>query len=213
MADGKIRHQTEQQPMRPSPTNSDPVDFGSNVIIFDPSDSTIQIQTQQALGTNTQFGLTRTAFFFKPGVYNNLTVQIGYYTTVHGLGALPDDVTISGGGVQSLGVRPNGLALNNFWRGVENLSILPLTPLALPEYPPGNLWAVSQATFMRRVHVKGVLYLYDANYDGIGGNYSSGGFIADSVVDTSIWPGTQQQFLTRNTSVTNFNGGVWSKNP
>jgi hypothetical protein len=210
MADSKIRHQLEQQPLRPSPTNPDPVDFGSNVTIFDPSDLNIQTQTQRALGTNTQFGPTRTAFFFKPGVYNNLTVQIGYYTTVHGLGALPDDVTISGGGVQSLGVGPNGLATDNFWRGVENLSILPLTPLVLPNYPLGNLWAVSQATFMRRIHVKGLLYLYDANFDGVGGNYSSGGFIADSVVDTSIRPGTQQQFLTRNTSVADFERGVWN---
>jgi hypothetical protein len=137
-------------------------------------------------------------------------VQIGYYTTVHGLGALPDDVTISGGGVQSLGVGPNGLATDNFWRGVENLSILPLAPLRLPKIPTGNLWAVSQATFMRRVHVKGVLFLYDANFDAVGGNFSSGGFIADSVVDTSIWPGTQQQFLTRNTSVADFTSGVWN---
>jgi hypothetical protein len=199
-----------QQPMRPSPTNPDPVDFGSNVIIFDPSDSAISSTTQQALQTNTQFGSARTAFFFKRGVYKNLTVQIGYYTTVHGLGTLPDDVTISGGGVQSLGVGNNGLATNNFWRGVENLSVVPLTPIRLSNYPAGNLWAVSQATFMRRVHVKGVLFLYDANFDAVGGNYSSGGFIADSVVDTSIWSGTQQQFLTRNTNVAFFKGGVWN---
>lgn len=80
----------------------------------------------------------------------------------------------------------------------------------IPTYPPGNVWAISQATFMRRVHVQGVLYLYDANFDAVGGNYSSGGFIADSVVDSSIRPGTQQQFLTRNTNVADFQGGVWN---
>jgi hypothetical protein len=70
MAGHQIRHQQEQMPLhaRPSPTNPDPVDFGSNVTIFDPSDLNIQGQTQQALETNTQFGTTRTSFFFKPGV-------------------------------------------------------------------------------------------------------------------------------------------------
>jgi hypothetical protein len=213
MADEESQHQLGQKPLRPSPTNPDPVNFGSNVTIFDPSNPNIQAQTQQILGTETEFGTTRTAFFFKPGVYNNLTVDIGYYTTVHGLGAVPDDVIISGGGVQSLGVGPNGLALNNFWRGVENLSIVPLAPPALAGYLPGNVWAVSQATYMRRVHVKGVLYLYDYRFDGVGGNFSSGGFIADSVVDTRIKSGTQQQFLTRNTAVANFPDGVWSEYP
>jgi hypothetical protein len=213
MADKETQRPLEQKPMRPSPTNPDPVDFGSNVTIFDNSNPNIQAQTQQILATQTEFGTSRAAFFFKPGVYNNLTVDIGYYTTVHGLGSVPDAVTISGGGVQSLGVGLNGLALNNFWRGVENLSIVPLAPPTLPNYLPGNVWAVSQATYMRRVHIKGVLYLYDYRFDGVGGNYSSGGFIADSVVDTKILSGTQQQFLTRNTAVADFPNGVWSEYP
>lgn len=39
---------------------------------------------------------------------------------------------------------------------------------------------------MRRVHVKGILYLYDYSFDfnQPEGNFTSGGFIADSVVDT-----------------------------
>lgn len=200
--------------MRPTPTNPEPVDFGSNVIVFDPSVSNIQAQTQHILATqkSNQFGTVRTAFFFKPGVYSNLTVEIGYYTTVHGLGALPDDVTISGGGVQSTGQGPDGTALDNFWRGVENLSIMPLNnnqPVS-PKNQNINLWAVSQATFMRRVHIKGVLFLSDFNFDFTNKNFSSGGFIADSVVDTSIIPRTQQQFLTRNTNVADFAGGVWN---
>jgi hypothetical protein len=214
MVNSKIQHPLEQKPIRPNPINPEPVNFGDNVIIFDPSVSNIQAQTQRVLATQktNQFGTARTAFFFKPGVYSNLTVEIGYYTTVHGLGALPDDVTISGGGVQSTGLGPDGSALNNFWRGVENLSIMPLNdnqPVT-PKNLNINLWAVSQATFMRRVHIKGVLFLADFHFNFTNRNWSSGGFIADSVVDTSIIPLTQQQFLTRNTNVAEFAGGVWN---
>jgi len=60
---------------------------------------TVEIFNQQV---SNQFGTQRIALFFKPGSYNPLNVEIGYYTTVHGLGHSPDDVTITGG-VQSTG--------------------------------------------------------------------------------------------------------------
>jgi hypothetical protein len=41
-------------------------------------------------------------------------------------------------------------------------------------------------------------------------NYSSGGFVADSLIDTAVTPGSQQQFLTRNTTLTHWGGGVWN---
>lgn len=210
MADTSIRPQGEQKPIRPTPTNPDPVDFGPNVIIFDPSVTTIQAQTQGILNTqkSNQFGMARYAFFFKKGVYNNLTLEIGYYTTVHGLGASPDDVTINGGGVQSLGQGSNGTALENFWRGVENLSVVPFVADVIPQNT--NIWAVSQATYMRRVHIKGALILSDPHFDFTNLNWSSGGFTADSVVDTKTISRTQQQFLTRNTDVGNFADGVWN---
>lgn len=194
--------------------NPNPVDFGPNVILFDPSMSITDIQSradtildQQQVN---QFGTERVAFFFKPGAYNNLNVEIGYYTTVHGLGSSPSDVTITGGGVQSTGSLTMGVALNNFWRGVENVTIIPTSqylPLA-PKNQNINMWAVSQAAYLRRVHVKGVLFLCDFHFNE--GNFSSGGFIADSVVDTSIISRTQQQFLTRNTTVTEWPDGVWN---
>ena len=87
------------------------------------------------------------------------------------------------------------MALNNFWRGVENLTIV-------PAHDNINGWAVSQATFLRRVHVKGQLFLWDWRYDNNKNNYACGGFIADSVVDSQVVSGTQQQFLTRNTTLT-----------
>ncbi|KAJ9658065.1 hypothetical protein H2198_003903 [Neophaeococcomyces mojaviensis] len=209
-------NQGDQAVLPPTPNNPNPVDFGPNVIIFDPSMDVGSIQsrvndilTQQKPN---QFGEARYAFFFKPGSYNNLNVEIGYYTTVHGLGHSPDEVTITGGGVQSGGIPPNGLALNNFWRGVENLAVHP-TNDGQPQTPKNlniNLWAVSQATYMRRVHVKGVLFLSDFHYDGTGGNYSSGGFLADSLVDTSVISRTQQQWMSRNTNVAEWPEGVWN---
>ena len=214
MADTKIQDQGGQKPIRPVPSNPEPVDFGPNVIVFDPSNATIQTQTQSILNVQktNQFGTARYAFFFKPGIYNKLTVEIGYYTTVHGLGASPEDVTINGGGVQSTGQGSEGTALNNFWRGVENLAIMPLdnnNPVT-PKNENINLWAVSQATYMRRCHIKGILFLSDFHFDFTNQNFSSGGFIADSVVDTQIVSRTQQQFLTRNTNVASWGDGVWN---
>jgi hypothetical protein len=81
-----------------------------------------------------------------------------------------------------------GDALLNFWRGAENLAVIP----TLVADGMVDIWAVSQATHLRRIHVKGSIALSD-------GGYSSGGFIADSKIDTKISSGTQQQFFTRNT--------------
>src|SRR2546423_2644410 len=174
---------------RPTPTNPNPVDFGPNVLIFDPSMPMADIQSrtdtifhQQDVN---QFGTGRYAYLFKPGSYN-LNVQVSYYTTVHGLGHSPDEVTVTGG-VQSLAPSTGGNALNNFWRGVENLAVKPTNANI-------NAWAVSQATYLRRFHVKGELFLFDFINQG-DHNYSSGGFIADSVIDTQVISGSQQQFL------------------
>lgn len=203
---------TKQEPMplsgptgtRPTPTNSSAVDFGPNVLIFDPSIPTIQSQVDAIFQQqqSNQFGTQRYAYFFKPGQYN-LNVQVGYYTTVHGLGQSPDDVSITGG-VQSLAAATQGNALENFWRGVENLAVTPTDAHI-------NAWAVSQATYLRRIHIKGELWLFDFHFYGPNAhNYSSGGFVADSLIDTQVISGSQQQFLTRNTNVTKWIGGVWN---
>src|SRR3974390_1786287 len=71
-----------------------------------------------------QFGTQRYALVFKPGHYNNLDIPVGYYTEVLGLGRMPDDVTIPGY-LHSDGVLVNENATMNFWRSVENLSIVP----------------------------------------------------------------------------------------
>src|SRR5258707_11346271 len=79
-------------------------DFGPNVLIFDPSMPTSQIQTAVDAIANqqlaNQFGTQRYALLFKPGTYGSsaapLNFQVGYYTTVAGLGLSPNDVVING---------------------------------------------------------------------------------------------------------------------
>src|SRR5512139_2732387 len=114
-----------------------PPDFGPNVIIFDPSMPQSQIQaTVDAIATQqvpNQFGSQRYALLFKPGTYgtaaNPLNFQVGYYTTVAGLGLSPNDVVINGSiYVHNQCVGGSCTALNNFWRSLSNLTINVTTP-------------------------------------------------------------------------------------
>ncbi len=145
-------------PTTPPPTTSLPTsdtpDFGPNVRIFDQSTSaaTIQSAVDQAFNAQlrsptAQFGPQRHVFLFN-GTYGRVWANVGFYTTVAGLGLNPDDVTINGAvNVDSgwnYGDESN--ATQNFWRSVENLSIVPEGGT--------NRWAVSQAAPMRRVHIK-----------------------------------------------------------
>jgi hypothetical protein len=174
-----------------------PPDFGPNVLIFDPAMpmATIQSQIDANKQATSQFGTARYAYFFKPGQYT-LDVKVGYYTQVLGLGQSPDDVVINGA-VRSKADLSNGNATLNFWRSAENLSVIPTQDGRI------NIWAVSQGASLRRVHVKGPLGLSD-------GGYSSGGFVADSLIDGQVSSGSQQQFFTRNTDFGSWTGGVWN---
>ncbi|MCU1682596.1 MAG: Ricin lectin [Amycolatopsis sp.] len=174
---------------------SDAPDFGPNVKIFDPSMSSSDIQSQLDSISNQQqgneFGGDRYAVMFKPGTYNN-DVNVGYYTQALGLGLNPDDVTINGGvHVQD----QNGGALVNFWRGAENFAVNPSGGT--------DTWAVSQSSPMRRVDIHGDLQLSDSGY-------SSGGFLADSNVTGQVRSGSQQQWLSRNTSWGSWDGSNWN---
>lgn len=173
-------------------------DFGEQVIILDPSMPSSDVQNkldavfkQQEAN---QFGPERYAFLFKPGVYHN-KVRLGFYTQLLGLGKLPDDVMLQGG-IQVEASWHEGDATQNFWRSVENLSVTP---------DNGTMqWAVSQASPLRRIHVRGNMLLDD------NGGWSSGGFIADSLVDQQINSGTQQQWLTRNSTIGSWTNQNWN---
>jgi hypothetical protein len=186
------------------PSDSAIPNFGPNVVIFDPTMSSTAIQTQvDAIFTtqqSNQFGQQRYALFFKPGAYS-ATVQVGFYTTVHGLGSIPDDVTITGG-VNVTATWNTGNATQNFWRGIENLSVVPTV------WSNSAMFATSQGTWLRRCHYQGYLQLFDFTASGV--NWSSGGFIADTIVDDDVISGSQQQYLTRNTQWRNWYGAVWN---
>jgi hypothetical protein len=188
----------------PLPSDTTTVDFGPNVLTFDPSMSSSDIQTQvdaifQTQQSN-QFGQQRYALLFKPGTYN-ANIQVGFYTTVHGLGTTPDSVTITGG-VNVTATWFQGNATQNFWRGIENLAVVPTV------WSNSAMFATSQGTWLRRCHYKGYLQLFDFTASGV--NWSSGGFIADTIVDNDVISGSQQQYLTRNTQFSNWSGKVWN---
>lgn len=186
----------------PSHSGGAAPDFGPNVLIFDPSMDMGQVQDQldSVYGDTdaAQFGDVRYAYFFKPGQYS-LDVKVGFYTQVLGLGTSPDDVTIHGAVRAKADWLGNQNATCNFWRGAENFAVVPSGSIDSGT----DVWAVSQATWLRRAHVQGSIVLED-------GGWSSGGFIADSVIDDQIRSGSQQQFLTRNVDLTDWEGSNWN---
>jgi hypothetical protein len=191
-------------------------DFGPNVMIFDPSMPTSQIQASvdgiAAQQVSNQFGPQRYALLFKPGTYGTsvapLNFQVGYYTAVAGLGVSPNDVVINGSVyVHNQCVGSSCTALDNFWRSLSNLSI----NVSTPDFGcyNGEFWAVSQAAPMRRVHVNGFATLMDYC---TGPSFASGGFIADSAFDGStVVNGSQQQWFTRNSNLDGWTNGVWNQ--
>ncbi len=134
-------------------------------------------------------------FLFKPGSYD-LHANIGFYTSINGLGRNPDDLNINGG-VWVDAKWFDGNATQNFWRSVENLAITPSTGEAR--------WAVSQAAPMRRVHVKGDLNLAPSSF-----GWASGGFIADTLVDGTVRSYSQQQWFNRDSTFGAWEGSVWN---
>jgi hypothetical protein len=172
--------------------------FGSNVIIFDPSQSTSTMQNEINSVFNSQqtseMGTNRYALLFKPGTYN-LDVPVGFYTQVLGLGQNPSQVNITGGGVHADANWNGGNATINFWRDAENLTTSPSS---------GNtVWATSQATPLRRLDVNGSLAL---SLNG----WSSGGFIGDTKVTGQVNSGSQQQYMLRNDNFGSWTGSNWN---
>ena len=201
----------------PPPTGGS---LGPNVYVFTPSMSQASIQNtintidnQQAYN---QFGTQRDALLFAPGTYgsaaNPLTIPVGYYTSIAGLGQNPNQVTINGtidaynqcdGGSQT-----SCNATTNFWRSISNLT---LNVSGLTGCFNGtDVFAVSQAAPIRRVHVNGNFTLMD--YCDGSPDYASGGFIADSqFTGGAITNGSQQQFMTRDTDIDSWSNAVWNQ--
>ena len=118
-----------------------------------------------------------------------MNFHVGFYTQVAGLGQNPDDV-LPDGGVNINAQWSGGAALDNFWRSVENFAVFPSATAGAMRF------AVSQASPMRRVHVKGGLNLYDVwKSCHCGAGYASGGFMANTAVKGKVAPASQQQLI------------------
>src|ERR1700751_5071371 len=154
--------------------------FGPNVCVFNDSMSQQDIQSDlnaiatQQVPTGSQFDSQRYAVFFEPGTYGSkaspLVFQVGYYTQVAGLGAMPQDTVVNGAiDVFNPLFSASGCnADDNFWRSLSNLTLNVDRPSTPPAYAPAALdqygagcatsaemGAASQAAPLRRVIVNG----------------------------------------------------------
>jgi hypothetical protein len=211
--------------------------FGPNVCVFTATMSQAAIQADldaistQQVPVSAQFDSDRYTLFFAPGTYGSATdplvFQVGYYTQVAGLGALPSDTVINGAievfnnlcGTDANG-NPTCNSDDNFWRSMSNLELNVHLPSSPPAYAPpvtesggpyctnsAEMWSASQATPIRRVLVNGSVVFQDycASDD-----YASGGFIADSQVTGDLNFYGNQQYVTRNSSIGGTNGALWN---
>jgi hypothetical protein len=181
------------------PAQSNTPNLGPNVFVFDPGMSSSSIQSTLDSVFNTQklnqFGTQRYALLFKPGTYS-VEANIGYYTSIAGLGQNPDDVTINGD-VTVDAFDGTGNATQNFWRSAENMAINPSAG--------SDRWAVAQAGPFRRMDVHGGLELYPASF-----GFASGGYIADTKVTGQVSSVSQQQWYSRDSNFGSWSGSVWN---
>lgn len=176
--------------------------FGDTMTIFSPSDdpSVINSMTAETAAkmipmAAAEFSTDRYAFLFKPGQYNIDRVDVGYYTSIYGLGSTPLETTLPRVEVSSWGDN----SLTNFWRSIENIGID--TGAATNEVK----WAASQAAPARRLYVNGKLHLDDI------GKQASGGYLADTWVTGQTGSWSQQQYFLRNNNLTEgWYDGVWN---
>jgi hypothetical protein len=214
--------------------------FGPDVCVFSPTmaQSAIQadldnISTQQ-VPVGSQFDSQRYAIFFQPGTYgssaNPLVFQVGYYTQVAGLGAMPQDTVVNGAIEVFNNLCTAGTANcnsdDNFWRSLSNLTLNVDLPSSPPNYAPpvvdpftkfctntAEMWSASQAAPIRRAIVNGSVVFQDYCANN---NFASGGFIADSQVTGNLNFFGNQQFLVRNSTIGGSNGcgaangGLWN---
>ena len=175
--------------------------FGENTYIFSPEDDPEKVQSIldeiYSKQEKSQFGNDRYAIYFMPGIYDKaINVHVGFYTHVAGLGKLPLDTKINSLDSLARWINSNPRNHNaccNFWREVENI-----------EMQSDTVWAVSQATSMRRVKVDGNVHFHDE------GGWCSGGFSANSVFEGASDSGSQQQWLSRNNEYHHWNSSNWN---
>jgi len=211
--------------------------FGPNVCVFKPAMSQSAIQADlnaiavKQVPVGSQFDSGRYSVFFEPGTYgsaaNPLVFQVGYYTQVAGLGALPSDTVVNGAidvfnNLCTAGTQDCN-ADDNFWRSLSNLDLNVDLPATTPDYAPpaidafgagcdntAEFWAASQAAPVRRVIVNGSVVFQDYCANN---NFASGGFIADSKVTGTLSFLGNQQYMVRDSAIGGAAGcpnGLWN---
>ena len=177
--------------------------FGDTINLYSPTDdvSVINkeikaISDEMMPAAKSEFSENRYAIAFKPGAYDINTINVGFYTQVLGLGATPLDVSIKNINVDSCGGENT---LINFWRGVENLSVMTGKDDAEVK------WGTSQAAPLRRMYVQGKLHFDDI------GKTASGGYVSDTYTTGQMGSWSQQQFFVRNSVMTGgWYDGCWN---
>ncbi len=210
--------------------------FGPDVCVFNPSMTQAAIQADlnniaaQQVPVASQFDSQRYAIFFQPGTYGSaaspLVFQVGYYTSVAGLGYMPKDTVINGA-IDVFNNLCDGTGNcnsdDNFWRSLSNLTLNVDLPKSAPDYVPAviepggagcanssEMWSTSQAAPMRRAVVNGNVLFQDYC---AGNPFASGGFIADSEISGDLNFFGNQQFMVRNSYIGAANGcpnGLWN---
>ena len=114
--------------------DADTATFGPNVCVFTPAMTQAAVQADlnaiatQQVPVGAQFDSDRYAVFFEPGTYGSaadpLVFQVGYYTQVAGLGALPSNTIVNGAidvfnNLCTAGTQDCN-ADDNFWRSLSN---------------------------------------------------------------------------------------------
>jgi len=220
--------------------------FGPNVCVFTPSMSQAAIQADlnaiatQQVPLSAQFDDDGYGVFFEPGTYGSaadpLVFEVGYYTEVAGLGAVPQDTTVNG----QIEAFPNALdcatstdcwanSTVNFWRSMSNLTLNVMdsannyVPQPITQLPPigdssdcyggsTDMWSVSQASPVRDMIINGSLnfqaYCSQTNYGS--NDYGSGSYVANSEINGQLdWSGNQQG-IARNSDFDSAAGYVWN---
>ena len=177
--------------------------FGEYMHFFSPDDADgyVNYEIEDVFGQQREieFEPSRHAIYFKPGSYANLnTIRVGYYTHIGGLGKVPTDVELSNIETPARTTVGNGGRDNTvtFWRSAENITVLGSKSTM---YNGNNfVWGVSQAAPLRRAYSKAPNISYQWWWDGT----ASGGFTADTKIDGGIVYMGQQQWYTRNSTLT-----------
>jgi len=211
--------------------------FGPNVCVFNATMSQTAIQNDlngiavQQVPVASQFDSQRYAVLFQPGTYGSaadpLVFQVGYYTEVAGLGAMPQDTVVNGAidvfnNLCTAGTQDCN-SDDNFWRSLSNLTLNVDLPSSPPAYAPpvvdpfgagcansAEMWSASQAAPIRRAIVNGSIVFQDYCANN---NFASGGFIADSEVSGDLDFYGNQQYMVRNSTIGGANGcpqGLWN---